>query len=48
MKNIYFKITYPDGDVDYWTSVEKEEVKRLEKVNGGKLVIEKIEGVEYE
>ena len=48
MKNTYFKITYPDGDVEYWTSVEKEEVKRLEKVNGGKLVIEKIEGVEYE
>lgn len=48
MKNIYFKITYPDGDVEYWTSVEKEEVERLEKVNGGKLVIEKIEGVEYE
>ena len=48
MKNIYFKVTYPDGDYEYWTSVEKEEVKRLEKVNGGKLIIEKVAGVEYE
>ena len=58
MKKIYYKVTYPDGDVEYWTSVEKEEVERLEKVNGGKLTIEKVEigksfflqeeGVEYE
>ena len=48
MKNTNFKIIYPDGDVEYWTSVEKKEVERLEKLNGGKLVIEKIEGVEYE
>tara|TARA_E500000318_G_scaffold82947_1_gene78451 strand:+ start:1133 stop:1279 length:147 start_codon:yes stop_codon:yes gene_type:complete len=48
MKNIYYKVTYPDGDFEYWTSVEKEEVERLEKVNGGKLIIEKVEGVEYE
>lgn len=48
MKEIYYEVTYPDGDVEYWTSVEKEEVERLEKVNGGKLIIEKVEGVEYE
>tara|TARA_Y100000817_G_scaffold189363_1_gene147963 strand:+ start:146 stop:298 length:153 start_codon:yes stop_codon:yes gene_type:complete len=48
MKIRYFKVTYPDGDYEYWTSVEKEEVERLEKVNGGKLIIEKVEGVEYE
>ena len=43
MKEIYYKVTYPDGDVEYWTSVEKQEVDRLEFVNGGKLVIEKVE-----
>ena len=43
MTNIYFKVTYPDGDYEYWTDVPKEEVKRLEKLNGGKLIIEKIE-----
>ena len=48
MKHIYFKVTYPDGDYEYWTYVEKEEVERLEKLNGGKLIIEKVEGVEYE
>ena len=48
MKIRYFKVTYPDGDYEYWTSVEKEEVERLEKVNGGKLIIEKVEGVDYE
>lgn len=48
MKHIYFKVTYPDGDYEYWTDVQKEEVERLEKVNGGKLIIEKVEGVEYE
>ena len=47
-KEIYYKVTYPDGDVEYWTSVEKQEVDRLEFINGGKLVIEKVEGVEYE
>ena len=48
MTNIYFKVTYPDGDFEYWTDVQKEEVERLEKLNGGKLIIEKVEGVEYE
>ena len=56
MKEIYYEVTYPDGDIEYWTSVDK--VDRLEFVNGGKLVIEKVEkgksfflqeeGVEYE
>ena len=58
MKKIYYKVTYPDGDVEYWTSVEKQEVDRLEFINNGKLIIEKVEkgksfflqeeGVEYE
>ena len=48
MEEIYYEVIYPDGDVEYWTSVEKEEVERLEKLNGGKLIIRKIEGVEYE
>ena len=48
MKNIYFKVTYPDGDFEYWTDVQKEEVERLEKIHGKKLIIEKVEGVEYE
>ena len=43
-----YEVTYPDGDVEYWTSVEKEEVERLEKLNGGKLIIKKVEGIEYE
>ena len=44
MKEIYYEVTYPDGDVEYWTSVEKEEVDcELEKLNGGKLIIKKVE-----
>jgi len=42
------KVTYPDGDYEYWTSVEKEEVDRLENLYGEKLIIEKVEGVEYD
>ena len=48
MKEIYYKVTYPDGDIEYWTSVDKKGVKRLEKLyEGKKLIIEKVEGVEY-
>ena len=36
MKPIYYKITYPDGEVEYWTSVEEQEVQRLEFINNGK------------
>ena len=43
MKTIVYKVTYPDGDNEYWTSVEKEEVHRLENLYGEKLIIEKIE-----
>ena len=42
MKTIVYKVTHPDGDNEYWTDVPKEEVERLEKLNGGKLIIEKI------
>ena len=42
MKTIVYKVTYPDGDNEYWTDVPKEEVERLEKLNGGKLIIEKV------
>ena len=48
MEEIYYEVTYPDGDIEYWTSVDKEEVERLEKRNGGKVIIKKVEGVEYE
>ena len=38
-----FKVTYPDGDEEVWTSVEEEEVERLENLYGGKkLIIEKV------
>ena len=46
MKPIYYKVTYPDGEVEYWTSVEEQEVQRLEFINNGKLIIEEVEGVE--
>tara|TARA_S200000501_G_scaffold277019_1_gene260846 strand:+ start:280 stop:423 length:144 start_codon:yes stop_codon:yes gene_type:complete len=42
MKTIVYKVTYSDGDYEYWTDVPKEEVERLEKLNGGKLIIEKV------
>ena len=38
-----FKVTYPDGDEEFWTSVEEEEVERLEYLYGGKkLIIENV------
>ena len=43
MKTIVYKVTYPDGDSEYWTSVEKEEVDRLENLYGEKLIIKKVE-----
>ena len=46
MKPIYYKVTYPDGEVEYWTSVEEQEVQRLEEINNGKLIIEEVEGAE--
>ena len=42
MKNICYKVTYPDGEIEYWTSIEKEEVERLEKLNDGKLIIKEV------
>ena len=38
MKKIVYKVTYSDGDYEYWTDVPKEEVERLEKLNGDKLI----------
>ena len=40
---IVYKVTYPDGDMEYWTSVEKEEVERLENLYSAKLIIEEVE-----
>jgi len=37
-----YKVTYPDGNEEFWTSVEEEEIKRLENLYGSKLVIEKV------
>ena len=34
MKQTYYHVTYPDGEIEYWTFIDKEEVKRLEKING--------------
>jgi|TARA_R100001509_G_C4859983_1_gene213058 hypothetical protein len=45
MKQTYYQVTYPDGEIEYWTFIDKEEVKRLEKINGGKLIIKKVKGV---
>ena len=43
MGTTVFKVTYPDGDEEFWTSVEEEEVERLENLYGGKkLIIEKV------
>jgi len=42
MKSIYYKVTYPDGEVEYWTSVDELEVQRLELINDGKLIIEEL------
>ena len=39
-----YKVTYPDGNEEFWTSVEEGEVKRLENLYGSKLVIEKVKG----
>ena len=37
-----FKIGYPDGDEEYWTEVDPEEVSRLEQIHKQKLVIEPV------
>ena len=43
MGTTVFKVTYPAGDEEFWTSVEEEEVERLENLYGGKkLIIEKV------
>ena len=39
MGTTVFKVTYPDGDEEFWTSVEEEEVERLENLYGGKKLI---------
>ena len=37
-----FKVGYPDGDEEYWTEVDPEEVSRLEQIHKQKLVIEPV------
>ena len=43
MKRYAFKISYPDGDEEFWETVEKDEVNRLENLYGDKLIIERVE-----
>ena len=38
-----FKVNYPDGDVEFWETIDKNEVKRLESLQGEKLIIKKIQ-----
>ena len=47
MKEIYYEVTYPT-EMSNIGHLSKKEVERLEKLNGGKLIIKKVEGVEYE
>ena len=42
MGTTVYKVTYPDGDEEFWTEVEKKEVERLQKLYGAKLIIEKV------
>ena len=37
-----FKITYPDGDEEFWEKVDPKEVDRLENLYKDKLIIEKV------
>lgn len=42
--NIYMKITYPDGDIEYWTlDGSIKELERLQKIHNNKLHVEFIE-----
>ena len=43
MKRYAFKVSYPDGDVEFWETIVKDEVKRLENLYGEKLIIKRIE-----
>ena len=40
-----YKVTYPDGDFEYWNDIDSDEIKRLESVHKNKLVIEEIKYV---
>ena len=41
-KQTAYKVTYPDGDFEYWKDIDSDEVKRLESIHKQKLVIEEI------
>ena len=42
MKKVVYKITFPDGDYEYWTEIDMSEVSRLETLYGDKLIIEEV------
>jgi hypothetical protein len=44
-KQTAYKVTYPDGDFEYWNEIDSDEVKRLESIHKKKLVIREIEPV---
>lgn len=44
-KQTAYKVTYPDGDFEYWNDIDSDEVKRLESIYKQKLVIEEIDYV---
>ena len=44
-KQTAYKVTYPDGDFEYWNDIDSDEVKRLESLYKQKLVIEEIDYV---
>jgi len=35
---MYIKVTYPDGEVEYWPGWNAKEVLRLQKIHNNKIV----------
>lgn len=35
---MYIKVTYPDGEVEYWLGWNAKEVLRLQKIHNNKIV----------
>jgi len=44
MKEIYIEVTYPDGEVEYWSDDENviPELERLQKIHNGKVEVKKV------
>tara|TARA_Y100000114_G_C11545162_1_gene224504 strand:+ start:219 stop:371 length:153 start_codon:yes stop_codon:yes gene_type:complete len=41
----YIKVTYPDGDIEFWTlDSHIEELKRLQKIHNNNIKIEYVRG----